>query len=162
VGDVVLALGRNHGDALGSLLSPDAPAEVRSIAVSVVSELRLTQHAPLLRARLIPDSDEAAAAARGLGRIGDVQAVPALIDLAGDGSRDQEARAAAAAALGSIGDASAVGSIEPLAQDEDWSLRAAATLALARLGDQGRGALRQAAMSASEQVRVQAEAALQQ
>jgi HEAT repeat protein len=161
VADIVLALGRDHPGALDQLLAAKAPAEVRSIAMAVIGELRLSQHAPGLREILLLGDAHLAAAARGLGLIGDIEAVPALIGLAEDRSHDLAARAAAVAALGSIGDPSALGSVSALLRHEDWSLRAAAAQALAGLGSQGRTVLERAARSPAERIREQAQATLQ-
>ncbi len=161
VADVVLALGREHPDALEPLLRPDAPAEMRSIAMAVVSEIRLTQYAPMLRECLVRGDQNLAAVARGLGMIGDVEAVPALIGLAEDESHKPAVRAAAVAALGSIGDPSAAGSMERLVRHENWSLRATAAQSLSGLGNPGRGVLERAARSPSNEVREQVQAVLQ-
>ena len=161
VADIVLALGRQHPGALDRLLKPDAPAVVRSIALTVIGELRLAQYAPRLRETIGGDEGNLAAAARGLGLIGDVEAVPALIDLIENEDRDPVVRTAAVTALGSIGDPTAVSAIATLVRHDDWSLRTAAAQALAGLGRQGRLVLEQAAQSQAEQVREQAEAVLQ-
>lgn len=161
VADIVLALGHEHPDALDQLLQPDAPAVVRSIAMAVIGELRLTQHAARLREALVSGDGHQTAAARALGMIGDIEAVPALIVLIEDEARTPTARMAAVAALGSIGDPSAVEAVAALGRNDDWSLRTAAAQALGGLGGQGRVVLEQAAKSPTEQVREQAQAVLQ-
>ena len=166
VADIVLALGREHPEALDQLLdpaAPGAPAAVWSIAMAVIGELRLAQHAPRLRGTLgeRPGDRHLAATARALGMIGDVDAVPPLIVLAEDEDRAPVARAAAVTALGSIGDPSAVGSLATLVRHEDWDLRTAAASALCGLGHKGRLALEQAAQSPAQPVREQAQAILQ-
>ncbi len=127
----------------------------------MVGKLRLSQHATLLRACLGERDELAAGAATGLGLIGDVRSVGALMDLAGDDRRALSARTAAIAALGSIGTASAV----PLLEAQlggDWSLTAAAVRALSWLGDPGGAALRRAVASSRPEVRALAGAALEQ
>ncbi|HET7012462.1 MAG TPA: HEAT repeat domain-containing protein [Streptosporangiaceae bacterium] len=163
VGDIVVALGREHPEALDQLLASDAPAEVRSIAMAVIGELRLERHAGRLREILgeRPADEHLAAAARALGMIGDIEAVPPLIALTEDESRAPATRAAAVTALGSIGDPCAVGSIAALVRHEDWALRTAAARALSGLGTMGRLALEQAAQSPVQPVREQAQAILQ-
>lgn len=162
---VVLALGARQPSALAPLLGPDAPSPVRATAVRVVSELRLPQYLPELRACLAsgagPDGDDlAATAARGLGLIGDAGSVQALTRLASDTGRQPEARAAAARALGRIGDGRALPVLETQLRAPDWPIRAAAATALGELGAPGAAVLRRAAASDRAEVRTLAEAAL--
>ena len=160
VAAVVLALATSRPAALAPLLGPDAAPRVRKVAIAVTGELRLSQHAAMLRACLADRDDLSAASARGLGLIGDAQAAPALAGLACDDHRAPSTRAAAATALGSIGDATAAGVLESLAQNPDWLLRHAAAQALSRLGEPGTAALRRVARSGPPAARAQAEAAL--
>jgi HEAT repeat protein len=162
----MLALGTKRPSALAPLLARDVAATVRMTAIGIVSGLRLPQYLPTLRACLTDtagtDSDGvAASAARGLGLIGDAEAVEALIELASDTSRTGAARAAAAQALGSIGDSRAVPVLAAQLRARDWTVRAAATGALGGLGEPGIAVLRRAASSGSAEVRLLAEAALQ-
>ncbi len=160
--EVVLALGRSRPQALAPLLGREAPPEAKAVAATVAGQLRLPEHAPLLRACLGERDELAAVAASGLGMIGDVDSVAALTDLAGDSRRAPSARAAATVALGSIGDSSALPMLDCLLHATDWSLRACAAAALSRLGNPGMAALRRAAISSRPDVAVQAEAALAQ
>jgi len=161
VAAVVLALGIAQPSALAPLIgASDAPPEVRSIAIEVAGRLRLSEHAKLLRACQREQDEIAAGAASGLGMIGDVRSVDALMDLAGDDRRALPARAAAVAALGSIGAAPAVPLLESLL-GADWPLMAAAVRALCRLGDPGTAALRSAAASSRPEASAMAEAALE-
>ncbi len=160
VAAVVLALGIAQPSALAPLIGADAPPEVRSIAIEVAGRLRLSEHAKLLRACLREQDEIAAGAASGLGMIGDVRSVDALMDLAGDDRRALPARAAAVAALGSIGAAPAVPLLDSLL-GADWPLMAAAVRALCRLGDPGTAALRSAAASSRPEASAMAEAALE-
>jgi HEAT repeat protein len=159
---IVLALGLNRPSALTPLLGPAAVPEVRAAAIAVASELRLSQHAPLLQDCLSAADDLAAVAARGLGMIGEVQAVPALAVLAADDRRAMTARAAATLALGRIGDVAALPAIERQLVVQDWRVRASAAEALSMLGTPGDAALHRAAGSESAEVRVLAEARLAQ
>lgn len=156
---VVLALGRRDPATLRPLLAPDAPGRVRQVAVTVAGRLRLAQLAPSLRACLSGGDSLAAAAAEGLGMIGDIDAAGGLARLARDPGRPA-ARAAAATALGAIGDPSAAGVLEPLLSARDWSLREAAAGALARLGEAGDRVLRHAVSAGPAAAREQAEAVL--
>jgi HEAT repeat protein len=157
---IVVGLAMHRPSVLADLLAPDAAPAVRAVAVTVAGELRLSEHSERLRSCLASD-DLTASAARGLGLIGEVEAVPALMALATGRGGAPGARAAATVALGRIGDASALSALEAQLRDQDWSLRAAAAEALHRLGEPGDAALRRAARSRSEQLRELAEAALQ-
>jgi len=154
---VVLALGTSRPAALAPLLRADAAPRVREIAIAVAGELRLSQLAPLLRACLADRDDISAAAARGLGLIGDAHAAPALAGLACDDHRDPSTRAMAVAALGSIGDPTAAGVLESLLRDPDWLLQDAAARARSRLGEPGVAVLHRAATSRLPQVRAHGE-----
>jgi HEAT repeat protein len=68
-----------------------------------------------------------------LGKLGDPQAVPALIQALGDS--DSAVRAAAAEALGAIGDPQAVPALIQALGDSDCDVRRAAAEALGKLGD---------------------------
>ena len=153
VAAVVLALAKSHEAAVGQMLRPGADARIKAIAISVAGALRLASLGPALRACLTERDDIAAAAATGLGRIGETMAVPALMVLACDESRAAEARTAAAEALGAIADPAAVPALGALLGAEDWSLRTAAAQGLAELGADGLAALRSAAASANPEVR---------
>lgn len=157
---VVLALGVNRPAALAPLLRPGIRWKLRTMAITVAGELRLSQHAPLLRACLRDMDDLAAHAARGLGRIGDADAVRELAALALDDGRTLYARTAAVTALGAIGDLAALSALECLLQATEWPLVAATTEALGHLGAPGAHALTQAASSGRSDVRALADAAL--
>jgi HEAT repeat protein len=159
---VVLALAEATPSALGPLLGDDAPAAVRRIAVAVAADLRLAQLSDLLRSCLAGPDDLVVSSARGLGRIGEFQAVGALTRLALNSGRPPRVRSAAATALGAIGDPSSLGALERLLDEPDWSLRAAATSALAELGASGSAALLSAAASGDPEVAALATAALGQ
>jgi len=144
---VVLALGTARPPALAHLIRHGAAPEARAVAIAVASELRLSEHAPLLQACLADRDDLAAAAARGLGMIGEIRSAGALMALAGDEDRGPAARAAAVTALGALGDLSALPVLEDQLCAQDWSLRAAAAGALSRLGERGLAELSGAAGS---------------
>lgn len=159
---VILALGRSHQAALGQLLSPQAPARLRVVAAAVAGRLRLPGLAPELRSCLHDGDELAAAAARGLGMIGDIEAVSDLRDVVRASGRAAGTRAAAMTALGSIGDAASVPVLEPELEAADWALRAAAAQGLAGLGEPGSWALRRAVRWGPPEAREQAEAVLPQ
>ena len=95
-----------------------------------------------------------------LGKLGDPQAVPPLIQALGD--RSENVRAAAAEALGAIGDPQAVPPlIQALGDDEFWVRRAAAE-ALVRIGAPAVPALIQALGDYRDDVRRAAQQAIQQ
>jgi HEAT repeat protein len=156
---VILALARRRPDAIAPLLGPDAPARLRGIAMAIVGELRLAQHARALQDSLAERDFIAASAARGLGQIGEAAATAALAGLALDERPAVSARAAAVTALGSIGDPAGLPVLERLLAAANWPVQAAAAAALARLGPPGLAALQRAARSGQRPVRELAEAA---
>lgn len=158
---VVLAIGANHPTALGALLGPGTPPRSRAIAITVAGQLRLSEHAPALIACLADRDDLAARAAQGLGRIGEVAAVPELTRLSLAAGRSLAARVAAVKALGAIGDPAAVTVVRQHLMAPDWQLAASAAGALARLGEPGLAVLRDSAASHLPQVAGLADAALE-
>lgn len=157
---VLLELGRHHPSALEPLLRRSVPAPVRTVTVTVAGRLRLAELTSSLRGCLSADGDIAAAAAEGLGLIGDAGAIEALSSLAADHARPMKARAAAAAALGAIGDPGAAAVLAPLLSAPDWTLRAVAARALGGLGEPGTTALRRAVSAGPAPAREQAQAVL--
>jgi HEAT repeat protein len=162
VAELLLALGASARPALGELYARTRSVALRRMVASVVGELRLPEYGELLRSALEEEDELAARAARGLGLIGDVDAVDGLLRLVADASRAWFVRAAATAALGRIGDPRAVDHLrrELYARDSGWELRAAAARALAELGGPGRAVLDRAARRESGEAGVQARAAL--
>jgi HEAT repeat protein len=159
---VILALGASQPAALGPLLGRGAPPQARAVAIRVAGELRLSEHAPLLR-ECLHDRDELAAhAARGLGRIGDIDAAGELTRIVLGTGRTVPARVAAIAALGAIGDPGSLGVLEGQLHAPCWPVAEAAARALAQLGPPGEAALERAAGSGSREVCELAEAARQQ
>jgi HEAT repeat protein len=129
----------------------------------VAGELRIAQHAPLLRDAIASVDDELAArAARGSGLIGDIDAVPELLSVLRDESRPWFVRAAAAKAVGMIGDTRAVPALETELAGDAWWVQATAAEALAQLGVEGKHALERASASLRPDVRDHAVAALDQ
>lgn len=157
---VVLAIGMHHSAALGGLLGPDVPVPVRATAITVAGQLRLAEHAPALAACLGDRDDLATSAAYGLGRIGDVQAIPELARLATAAGRALPARVAALKALGTIGDPAVVDVVRQQLPAAEWPVAAAAAWALAQLGEAGLAELRKAATSRRPELAELAGAAL--
>jgi HEAT repeat protein len=79
------------------------------------------------------DAGVRASAARSLGKIGDAEAIPYLLQALQDS--DYGVRLNAAEALGQIGDAQAVTDLLRALQDSDNNMRRAAATALGRIGD---------------------------
>jgi HEAT repeat protein len=160
---VLLSVGMRNPAALAYALDPNRSGAVRRIAAGVIAELRLAEHAPLLRALLREGDDELATrAARGLGAIGDFDAVDALLEVVEGQERPWFCRAVAAGALGAIGDPRAVPALAGLLAVEDrWMMRDRAAAALSRLGEDGRAALERALESSTAEVRQLAMVALE-
>jgi HEAT repeat protein len=78
------------------------------------------------------DDELVAAAARALGRVGDSQATPPLIELL-RGARPWFVRVAAASALGALGDRSAAPALVTALESDAWDLRNAAARSLVAL-----------------------------
>ena len=109
----------------------------RRLAVVVLGDLRAFDAAADLRAVLSdPDPHVGCAAAHAVGRLGDVAAVPKLVEILRDGG-DLELREAAADALGAIDDPVAAPALVQALDAPEWALRDAAARALIALGDAG-------------------------
>jgi HEAT repeat protein len=162
---ILVTLGRRTPLALGEgLASQDGSPEMRRLCAAVIGELRLAEHAPLLRAALQSDDHELVArAARGLGMIGDMDATHELLGLMEERERPWYVRLSAAEALGELGDPLAVGPLElELLSSEGWSEQSTAASALRQLGGAGEEALRRALASPVAAVRAHAQVALEQ
>lgn len=140
---VLIAIGTRRPAALGEIFASTHSSELRRLGASIIGALRLHECAPLLREALASSDEELVArAARGLGLIGDDEAVEALIELLEDERRPWFARAAAAKSLGAIGDTRAVGPLARQLRFENWWLQQKAAEALGLLGEPGERALR--------------------
>jgi HEAT repeat protein len=158
---VMLAIGTEAPEAIGETLEERRTAALRRLAAAVVGERRLAEYSPQLRAALRSDDDELVArAARGLGRIGDVDAVDDLLALLDDDGRAWFCRVVAASALGAIGDPRAVPALARQLETGAWMMRDRAAMALAMLGDAGHEALGRARGSDRSDVRAHAAVAL--
>lgn len=120
----------------------DSPSSgQRRLAAVVLGDLRALEAAADLRA-VLSDSHPgvACAAAHAVARLGDVAAVPTLVEIL-RGAGDLELREAAADALGAIDDPAAAPALIEALDAPEWPLRDAAARALVALGDAGLGAI---------------------
>ncbi|HWW67000.1 MAG TPA: HEAT repeat domain-containing protein [Solirubrobacterales bacterium] len=162
VAAILVTLGRRHPSTLGGALAPGASPELRRLAAAVTGELRLAEHVLALREALGSEDDELAArAARGLGAIGDAEAVDLLLGPIEDDSRASFVRLAATGALGAIGDPRSVGPLEHELHSAGWLLQSKAAQSLRLLGMTGEEALRRALGSPVTAVRDHARVALE-
>jgi HEAT repeat protein len=160
---IVLTLGARAPATLAESLAPGASPELWRLCAAVVGELRLAEHAPLLRQALTSDDDELVSrAARGLGKIGDSESVDLLLGLTDDPERAWFVKLAATSALGSIGDPRAAPALERELESDNWVLQSKAAKALHLLGETGDAGLRRALASPADTVRAHAKAALAQ
>ncbi len=161
VSDVLLAVAATQPGLLAETLSRPGPDALRRLVVAILGELRLAEYAPQLRDALgSPDEEVVARSARGLGLIGDDQAVEALGLVVADASRADATRAAAATSLGWIGDPRGVGPLATALLSGRWTLESSAAQALALLGAPGADALRRVVSSSRGEPRVHALVAL--
>ena len=160
---VLLTLGRRSPAVLGQPVSAAAPAELRRLAVVVIGELRLAGHVEALREALASSDDELVArAARGLGRIGDAEAVGPLLALMSESDAHAPfVRLAAVEALGALGDPRAAPALEEQLLSGDWLARSKSAAALAQLGPAGGEALQRARSSPLEDISGHARVALE-
>ena len=161
VAEVMLALGAGIPATLGEALRSTRSPELRLLAAAVVGELRLAEHAPLLREALSGDDELAARAARGLGLIGDADAVGPLVAIVEDEGRASFLRAVAAKALGAIGDPRGTRALERQLHSDSWSIARNAAHALSMLGTAGHDALRLGLESERAETRGHAAVALE-
>jgi HEAT repeat protein len=161
VAGILVTLGRTGPAALSLALGTAASPELRRLAAAVVGELRLAQHSRLLREALASDDDELVArAARGLGLIGDVEAVDALLGMIEQPDRSLLVRIAATSALGGIGDPRVAPALGRELEADDWLLQERAAESLHLLGGEGDEVLRVALTSTVQSAREHAQVAL--
>jgi HEAT repeat protein len=127
-------------EPLVGLLTPRkrrAPA----LAAQILGNLRATEARPALRRAISygENVDLKAQAALALGKIGNPEDVPTLLELCED--EEWPVRAQAANALGMIGETSTIPTLRRLATDQEWWVRLNATRVLANMGSSGERAL---------------------
>ena len=136
-------LERVGAGAVGPLVETLSSEDPRSriLAARVLGNLRAPDAGPALEEILHGDRevDLRSQAALALGKIGDPDYVPALLDAARDD--DWPVRAQAANALRMIGDTSSIPTLKELAVDHEWWVRLNAARALVNLGSVGETAL---------------------
>lgn len=110
-------------------------------ASQVLGGLRAREARPALRLAVAEGKspDVRAQSARALGRIGDLEDLPLLVEAAGDEA--WPVRVQAASALGMIGEPSTIPVLEGLVSDREWWVRYASAGALANMGRSGEDAL---------------------
>jgi HEAT repeat protein len=139
VGDVFVGIAAWKPSLLGKAMSSTSSPGMRRILATIIGELRLADHAVLLRSALADADDELAArSARGLGLIGDDGSVEALTQALGDVGRDRRVRAAAATSLGWIGDRRALAALRTGTSSPEWTVATASANALVLLGEERR------------------------
>ena len=111
------------------------------MAARVLGNLRAAEAREVLRraARNGREEDLRAQATLALGKVGDPEDVPTLLESARDESWPVQAQAANA--LGMVGEVSTVPTLKTLAADEEWWIRVNAAKALANIGPEGEKAL---------------------
>ena len=132
------ALGAEAVPALERLI-PLLSSSDKALAVNALTTIGPAAYDALSHMLGSPDTGTRTAAAQGLGKLGNLDAVPALLaELARD---DSSSGAAAATALGELQATTAVNALETAARNGSAMVRAAAVQALAHLGEQGETAL---------------------
>jgi HEAT repeat protein len=111
------------------------------MAAQVLGNLRAAEARPALRWAIChgENVDLKAQAARALGKIGNTEDVPTLLELCED--EEWPVRAQAANSLGMIGESSTIPTLQRLTTDQEWWVRLNATRALANMGRGGELAL---------------------
>ena len=114
-----------------ALLDPD----LRSLAADLVGQLKIREASgQLIRLLDAADSVVRISAARALGAIGAVEALPRLREMA-MGEAEDGVRSWAVGAIGDIGDPEDLDFLVALLEDRSMRVRGAAALGLGRLGD---------------------------
>lgn len=151
-------------DPLVKLVESEDEEERRAqvLAARILGNLRVAEARSAL-CRAIQrrwNTDLRAQAMLALGKIGNPDDVPAIVEAAGDNS--WPVRVQAANALSMIGEVSTVPTLEELATDEEWWVRLNASRALMNLGPEGEKALIRILESPDRFARDRAAATLQE
>ncbi len=150
-------------DPLVELVESEKEEERRAqvLAARILGNLRVAEGRPALckAIRRHWNTDLRARATLALGKIGNPDDVPAIIEATKDNS--WPVRAQAANALGMIGEVSSVPTLEGLVADEEWWVRLNASRALVNIGPEGEKALARVLESPDRFARDRAAAALE-
>ncbi len=153
VQEALLLLETRAGPVLGELLAdPDLSDTLRWVALETIGRLGLADMADRVAASSThPDPELRAASFRALRRLGSVPegAEPRLIEAVGD--EVDFVRVQAAHAAGYLAAETAIPALEPRLDDPSWWVRRAAAISMARLGEVGVAAVRQAAQNHPDQ-----------
>jgi HEAT repeat protein len=129
----LIMMGRPAVDGLIRALRGEDP-EIQAAAASILGEMRTTAVAPLMDALNDTDRFVRLVAARNLGKIGNEQAIEALIESL-HREPDSEVRATVAEALGYMGSRQAIEPLTLAMQDRDEEVKVAAARSLGYIGD---------------------------
>ena len=113
----------------------------QALAARILGNLRVHEARPVLGEAIMQrwNTDLRAQAVLSLGKIGDPEDVPTLLEAAQDDS--WPVRSQAANALEMIGETSAIPTLEGLVEDQEWWVRINASRALVNMGTEGEKAL---------------------
>lgn len=119
----------------------DEARRAQVLAARILGNLRVYEARPALGRTIVQrwNTSLRAQAALSLGKIGDPEDVPVLLEAAQDDS--WPVRSQAANALEMIGDTSAIPTLESLVEDREWWVRLNASRALVNMGAEGEKAL---------------------
>jgi HEAT repeat protein len=136
--------------------------QAQILAARVLGNLRAAETRSVLREAMLGGSftDLRAQATLALGKIGDPEDIPALLEASADES--WPVRAQVANALGMIGELSTIPTLQRLTVDKEWWVRMNASRALAKMGPAGERALAQLLGSEDHFARDRAAAALEE
>jgi HEAT repeat protein len=136
--------------------------QAQILAARVLGNFRAAEARPALREAMLGGSlaDIRAQATLALGKIGDPQDIPALLQASTD--ELWPVRAQVANSLGMIGELSTIPTLQRLAVDNEWWVRMNASRALAKMGPAGERALARLLESEDRFARDRAAAALEE
>jgi HEAT repeat protein len=136
--------------------------QAKILAARVLGNLRAVEARPALREAMLGGSlaDIRSQATLALGKIGDPEDIPALLEASAD--EFWPVRAQVANGLGMIGELSTIPTLQRLTTDKEWWVRMNASRALANMGAAGERALAQLLESEDHFARDRAAAALEE
>lgn len=147
-------------ELVGSDREKERRAQVH--AARILGNLRVKEASPALKQTIYNhwNMDLRAQATLALGKIGNPEDIPAVVEATGDSA--WPVRAQAANTLGMIGEVSAVPVLENLMTDEEWWVRLNASRALSYIGPEGEKALVRTLESSDHFARERAAATLEE